>query len=620
MRGGFSMDSGRKRRRAQQALQAGDLATAERLLREVCDATPGDGQAWLLLASVCGQGGKFREVLDCCRQGLAVGAPAAPVYSLMGRAHAAMGDAARAVEAHERAVAEAPGDPTVLHALGDSLLGLGRVEGAVEQYQRALARAPGFPAALFGLACASRRLGRLGEAVRHFRKVIAAAPMFLDAYVGLGEVLTHLHDFVAAEKCFREALTRWSMSPALSSGLRFVLVRQGRFDEALEVVGEALRHRPGDAEALAGEADILERQGDLAAAYQRVRRLVDGGQVTVGTVEVYGAICRTYGSCEEVIALCHELLAGSGGDRVTEERLQFLLGRVHDGRGEYDDAFRAYARANALSLVRYDHAAHVERVDQLIAAFTRQAIAKMARATVRSDRPLFIVGMPRSGTSLVEQILASHPQVFGGGELREVNQMVRALPASLYPEGIGGIEREQVDHLAGVYLDRLAKLSPDAWRVTDKMPHNFLHLGLIALLFPAARVVHCQRDARDTCLSIYFQSFGPGHQYATDLRSLGLYYREYERLMAHWRGVVGLPIMQVRYEELVADPERTSRELIAFAGLDWDDRCLQFHQAERAVVTASYDQVRRPIYTGSVGRWRSYERHLGPLLEALGDG
>jgi hypothetical protein len=209
--------------------------------------------------------------------------------------------------------------------------------------------------------------------------------------------------------------------------------------------------------------------------------------------------------------------------------------------------------------------------------------------------------------------------VYGGGELRDINRLVRSLPPERYPDRIASFDREAIDGFGRLYLARLAELSPDAGRVTDKMPHNFLHLGLVALMLPGARVIHCVRDPRDTCLSIYFQNFGPGHGYATDLANLGAYYREYKRLMANWRQVLDLPLLDVDYANLVRDTERVSRQMVEFIGLPWDERCLDFHGSDRVVITASHEQVRRPIYRTSMDRWKNYERHLGPLCKALSE-
>ena len=236
--------------------------------------------------------------------------------------------------------------------------------------------------------------------------------------------------------------------------------------------------------------------------------------------------------------------------------------------------------------------------------------------------PVFIVGMPRSGTTLAEQILASHPQVFGAGELPDIDdisrQLERVVPGNLkYPDCMELAAADTLRAARDGYLRKLADLSSGAHRVTDKMPHNFEHLGLIAALFPNARIVHCIRNPLDTCLSIYFNDFNAGHGYATDLGMLGEHYNEYHRMMMHWKNVLPIKIFDLVYEDIIRDQEQISRQLLAYCGLDWDPACLEFYKNKRTVSTFSYDQVRKPIYTGSVERWRRYEKFLEPLIKAL---
>ena len=239
-----------------------------------------------------------------------------------------------------------------------------------------------------------------------------------------------------------------------------------------------------------------------------------------------------------------------------------------------------------------------------------------------TDLPVFIIGMPRSGTSLVEQILSCHPQVHAAGELRNLMHLGNDLGLGFQKPGPevcdSSLDRARLTAASVSYLQSLRALAGDATRVTDKMPYNFERLGLIALLFPKARVIHCHRHPLDSCLSCYFLNFYRGNFQTCDLRHMGLYYRQYQRLMEHWRDVLDLAMLEVSYEAHVEDPEKTCREILAFLDLDWDPACLQFHKSERYVRTASRDQVNKPIYRTSVGRWKNYETHIGPLKEALG--
>ncbi|HEY4970797.1 MAG TPA: sulfotransferase, partial [Steroidobacteraceae bacterium] len=299
--------------------------------------------------------------------------------------------------------------------------------------------------------------------------------------------------------------------------------------------------------------------------------------------------------------------------------LHHALGKYYDDVDDRDAAFQHHRRGNELarhSRLRYDRAEMTQRVTRTLAAFDRDVFAAALRSGgLGSERPVFVVGMPRSGTSLTEQILASHPEVHGAGELLYwifAADAERAVTAEKRAATIAELGR--------AYLKGLATQAPDASRVVDKLPVNFRNIGLIHAALPGARFIHLERNPLDTCLSIYFQGFSAAHPYATDFGDLAHYYHEYRRLMAHWRAV--LPpqtLLDVRYEGLVDDPEGWSRRMLAHIGLPWDPRCLEFHRTHRPVLTASNWQVRQPISKGSVDRWRRYERFIGPLREALGD-
>ncbi len=266
-----------------------------------------------------------------------------------------------------------------------------------------------------------------------------------------------------------------------------------------------------------------------------------------------------------------------------------------------------------------------DEFDRLIATFTPEFFEAQTSPGSDSERPVFILGMPRSGTTLVEQIIARHPLAFGAGELMTRNRVTWTLPAALksgttYPECAALMDERFTDEAANGYLKELRQLPDAAVRVTDKMPNNFRHIGLIARLFPRARIIHCQRNPMDICLSCYFLDFRGRLGFAYDLTHLGQYYRQYERLMAHWKKVSPIPILDVRYEDLIADSEAVSRRMIDYCGLEWDDACLAHDETERPVMTASHWQARQPIYKTSVERWRHYERHLEPLSRALAGG
>jgi hypothetical protein len=303
----------------------------------------------------------------------------------------------------------------------------------------------------------------------------------------------------------------------------------------------------------------------------------------------------------------------------------FALGKALDESGRYDEAFAHYAEANSLVKRfrasvgdRYDPRAVHRLNDQMFEVFTPNYFEQRRGWGEPSELPVFIVGMPRSGTTLVQQIAASHSLVHGAGELGDIADIAKTFGGSDVRSAALGWDRDSVKAVAQRHIQRLQALRGNAPRVIDKAPSNVHHLGLIALLFPSARVIFCRRDARDTCLSCYFQWFARGNTFSFDLAHCGHEYLATDRLMNHWRRTLPLAMLDVQYEELVADLEGRSRRLLDFLSLPWEPACLEFHRTETTILTSSSWQVRQPIYQSSVGRWRHYERHLRPLLEVLG--
>jgi hypothetical protein len=367
----------------------------------------------------------------------------------------------------------------------------------------------------------------------------------------------------------------------------------GELGQALAAFREALRHDPNHPEALAGLA--LALRDKLPA---------------------------------EDLAACERVLAHPGVPGQRRAVLQYGLAQVMDARGQFGRAAELARQANEYfkEAARrrgqpYDPAEHRLYVDQLVGAFSPAHFERVRGWGPETEVPVFVVGLPRSGTSLTEQILASHPRVHGAGELVFMRSAYRGIPALVGKQAPGvecvaRLERAHVQSLAGGYLERVRRLAPGAERIVDKMPDNYLMLGLIATLFPRARVVHVRRDLRDVGLSCWLTHFR--HiRWACDLEHVGTRTREYLRLMEHWRRALPLPMLEIDYEEIVADLGPAARKLVAWCGLDWDPACLAFHETRRVVRTASMNQVREPLYARAVGRWQHYRDVLGPLLRLL---
>ena len=605
------------------ALQQGRLPEAATLLGRICKSSPGDARAWLLLASAQGQLGNLPAALDACRRALAINPGNARALSIQCNVQASLGQTDAALESYRKALEIAPGDPGILNNLGNALFLAGDLEEAARVLEQLIRLKPDYAEACNNLGNIHKALNRNNEAIQHFRRSITLNPGQFEVWLNLGNIYSDRVGFPeAAEECFRKALQLKPDSREAESGLANMLRFQGKLDASLAIMQKALDKDPADDTAMAGIADILERLGRYEEAYERVRTLLDRNTENAMAIDVLTRLCRRFDCCGEAIDIGERLLASDCLNPHGQQHLHFSLGKLLDKLAEYDRAFGHFRTGNEMGHVPFDPLEREALTSALIGAYSRDALTTLPKASHQDQRPVFIVGMPRSGTSLTEQILASHPEVHGAGELNDMNDISAGLPGMLggglkYPECVANLNPQVVNQLAQRYIARLDGFSKEARRITDKMPHNFINLGLIALLFPQARIIHCRRDPRDNCLSIYFQDFGWLHPYASRLEHLGHSYRQYQRIMRHWRTVLEVPMLDVPYEDLVADPEGISRGIVDYCGLDWDDRCLQFQESGRTVATASYDQVRQPIYTGSLGRWKNYERHIGPLIEAL---
>jgi tetratricopeptide (TPR) repeat protein len=403
----------------------------------------------------------------------------------------------------------------------------------------------------------------------------------------------------------------------------------GRYGPALASLRRALQLQPGDVRALTDLADILERSGQQHSASEVLAPLVAKGQVGADMALVRMRLLDHAGHTAQAVDLAKGLLAGAPMDASTQRFLLQQLGRLHETMGDCGDAFAAFSRAKqierqALGAAAFVPADYARDIDALIQAFSKPALARLPRSTLDSALPVFIACMPRSGSTLVEQVIHAHPQAHGAGETTLLHKAVVKMPADLgvavpYPHCIAALDQAAADALASSYLLALRNLAPTAQRITNKHLLNYLHLCMVALLFPGARVIHIRRNRLDNGLACFMTSLSPAVMpWATDLRDIGFAWRQYERLMAHWRDTLGLQMLELEYEELVDNSEAQIRRIVDFCGLPWDERCLRFWEAERVVLTPSYDQVRRPIFRTALDRWRKYEAFLGPLQEALG--
>jgi lipoprotein NlpI len=479
-------------------------------------------------------------------------------------------------------------------------------------------------AALAHRAALLEQAGRLDEAEAVHRQLVARRPDLPDSWFNLAVVQRKARRYDAALASYQQALDRGVSQPEEAHLNRGVIYSDGlrRDDLAAAELQAALRLNPNYVPALLNLANLQEDLGNAAEALALYERLLAIDPLCHSALARHANLRCAKGPDAATIARLRAALARPDVAPADRANLGFALGLALEKAGEFDAAFAAIASANEQSRVsagpsraRYDRAAHERFVDELIAGSADRApIARPANVPVR---PVFICGMFRSGSTLVEQVLAGHPDVSAGGEIDLLPLAVRTELAP-FPSSLKAVPAARLERLAGRYLRELATLHPGARVVTDKRPDNFLYIGLIKTLFPDARIVHTVRNPLDVCLSIYFLHLDHGMSYALDLRDIGHYFREYRRLMAHWRTLHGADILDFDYDDFVREPRPAVERLLDFCGLDWSESCLAFHERKGAVKTASVWQVRQPLYRHASGRSRKYARHVRELAAYLG--
>lgn len=546
----------------------------------------------------------------------------ADALHLLGVIASQVGKNDTAVVLISRAINAMPSSPELYSDLGNVFKAKGDLDKAAENYVQALRLKPDYPDAHNNLGIVLRDQGNYDDAVQHYKQALQLNPDYTEAYNNLGNAYKDLKKFETAIECYIHALKLKPNFAEAHINLGNAFESQGKLNEAVKHYCQALQLDPNNLDAIAGKADVLLAKGESQEAYRYIQPHITHEINNVRMAIVYSEICSPLNKMNNPIELLEQILKRNHIPRAEQILLRFQLGKINDKIEQYDTAFSWYQSANALVQTHFDSGYLDKQICDLMSSFNQKYFDLLPRSTITSNRPVFIIGMPRSGTSLVEQILASHPQIYGAGELEEIRKIINIFPDLLktdlpYPQCINLISQEQIEDIAQRYVNKLQIFPSNTLRVTDKLPQNFMHLGLIKLMFPDAGIIHCKRNPLDTCLSIYFQNFDGRHDYSYDLKNIGTYYKQYQRLMRYWNENLCIPMLEVQYEDLIFKQEEISRKMIEHVGLEWHDKCLRFYETNRIVNTASNQQVRKPIYTHSVARWKNYEPHLCPLIDAL---
>ena len=525
---------------------------------------------------------------------------------------------------YRQVLGQQPNHAAALHFLGLLLHQTGRSEEGLDLIEQSVTLQPENADFLNNMGTVMRDLGRVAAAIDFFRGAVDIRPDQLAARDNLGSSLRQIGQLDAAEEIYRGTIGRNPFHVRARIGLAETMQEAGRLDEAIALFREALSIRPKDAELLYGLGVAMMEKGKLDEATDLARQALAIAPNMATAWLLLTQVKRQTERDKELSGMEAEHAKAPQGS-LARMQLSFGLGKVNDDLKDYGRAFDYFAEGNAIRRrgIDYDPVRTRGEFEAMKAVFDKAFFDRHKPSDISDDTPIFVVGMPRSGTTLVEQIIASHPQVFGAGELGILKTAVgKQFPMSMpggFPAGIADMPDGAFAEAGQAYLDMLHTRYPGLRHVTDKMPGNFLLIGFLHMILPKAKIIHCARDAAATCLSIFKVHFrGDSHRYGYDLGELADFHNLYTDIMAHWHKVLPGVVHDVRYEDFVANQEGQTRALMAYLGLPWDDKVLSFHETDRPVRTASAAQVRQPMYQGSVDLWKRYGDRLKPLLDKLG--
>jgi len=569
--------------------------------------------------------GELDKAQACQQRAIALDPKLAPAWNNLGSIRRDRKDKEAAIGFYRRALEAVPRYLESMNNLGAVLTETERAEEAIKVLLEAIKLNPRYAEAHCNIANAFLLLEQLDKAQAGFERALALKPDYPEAFQGLARTFQEKNRIAEAETMALKALAVAPDKPEVHSLLGNIYGEAGYPEKAGQAYARAIELAPELTSAHLGMGHLLMEQGRMDAAEASFAHALALDPDNLGARFSLTQVRKTKTGDENMAALVREAEKIASLPETKAMPLHFALGKCYDDTKQYDLAFRHYLEGCRLKRKRIQYSADNNDllIDNIREIFNREMIARLSGAGHASRLPIFVLGMPRSGTTLTEQIIASHPLVHGAGELPDLLQLAsrpHGTSAEGYPLSLRGITQTELRMMGEHYAAGLRARHASARHITDKMPANFNYVGLIHLMLPNAKIVHVRRNPVDTCLSAFTRLFNRSQHQSYDLAELGRYYRNYARLMDHWRAVLPAgAFYEVQYEDLVADNERQARALIAYCGLEWDDACLDFHKTERSIRTASVTQVRQPIYTSSVERWRKYEAHLGPLLDALGD-
>lgn len=642
--------------RATTFLRAGDAVLAERICRQALNAFPRDANLLCLLGATLIKQEKPKEAEHTLSRATRIAGDFSRAHEGLAEALIMQGKLPEALESLERAAALEPGSSTVTMKKAKVLSALGRDNEANEQFEESFRLTPHREDLVRGLGL--QRMGNLQEAEKIFRDVLLKDPANVDALRLLAGVAIRAKQWGDAEALLERAL---EIAPDFYQGwmdLGLARQEQDKTDSALEAFARVIQLEPNkpNGYACAGTTNAMANRHEQAIEWFEKAIAKDARHPAA--LSGLGHVLKTLGRQDDAIESYRTCVQSSPGhgeswwslanlktfhfeddevatmlrqyenEQLNDEvkaNFEFALGKAFEDRKLYDKAFKFYSDGNANRRQRetYDPVQTADVHDQFIATFSAEFLASKSRAGEPGDVPILIVGLPRSGSTLIEQILASHAEVEGTHELPDLGRIARSIGArredkKSYPSVIPELAEEELAELGRQYLQRTLKHREHRLPYfTDKLPNNFVHVGFLHLILPNAKIINARRHPLDSCLGSFKQLFARGQPFTYDQFELAEFYMQYQRVMDHWHSVLPGKVLDVQYEDVVDDLEAQVRRILEHCGLPWDDACVRFYETDRAVKTASSEQVRKPIYSSSKHLWRYYETHLEPMIEVL---
>jgi len=644
--------------------QSGRISDAERLYNQILDAEPNNSSALHYLGLIYSQRGQLDEAISLIQKAISNDRRNAHIYSNLAITLNTVHRFEEAEIASRKAIEIDQEVESIFNSLGIALEGQGKLETAIKVYRKGLSIQPSDLNIYNNLGNLYARLGKFSEAVEHYKMLLKLDSNYDEAHAGLAKVYGETNNLKKAIYENEQALKINPNNMGCLNHLGLLALKKNNYSLAIKYFSKVLSVHPKHEEAMFNLAATYGSCGDLVNSlnvfedyslfFGQTPRYLNGVGITKlnfgflnEAVEYFSAAIekdplyieayynldaspRNIFSDQQIKNIEKLFLT----ENISEEhlsKLNFIMGNINRKKGNTDIAFKYFETGNKYKQKvfmshnsYFDISTHLNYIEKMKTYFSADFFKQKKDVGINTKLPVFIVGMPRSGTTLVQQIAATHSDIFGAGELTGISNLIDVLrsekyPTVQYPEFLDNLNDSEISKVANKYLVFLLEKDNNAKRIIDKMPFNFLHLGFISLLFPKAKIIHCRRNILDIGVSCYFHNFIGDHPWSTDLACIGRYTASYIDIMKHWERVLPTPILNLSYEEMVQNQEVQTKRIIEFLELEWDQKCLNYFNTTNLVTTASSWQVREPVYSSSVNRWREYEKYLEPLLSELNE-